>query len=132
MVYGSGIDEIVNEKGKIVDEGGYDARQDFGAKSKVREGICERSYAIPTMGKSLEEIKEGVDRFIEYAETHQEETFLVIEFGCIKAGYAPMQIAPMFERAKSMSNVYLPKVFTEVPEVWEKKTRKKKEKEDER
>lgn len=132
LVYGSGIDEIVNEKGKIVDEGGYDARQDFGAKSKVREGICERSYAIPTMGKSLEEIKEGVDRFIEYAETHQEETFLVIEIGCIKAGYAPMQIAPMFERAKSMSNVYLPKVFTEVPEVWEKKTRKKKEKEDER
>jgi hypothetical protein len=34
----------------------------------------------------------------------------------------------MFERAKSMSNVYLPKVFIEVPKIWEQKTRKKKEK----
>lgn len=130
LVYGSGIDEIVNEKGKIVDEGGYEARQYFGAMSNVREGVCERSYAIPTMGKSLEEIKEGVDRFIKYAEDHQEETFMVIEIGCKKAGFTPKQIAPMFERAKPLPNVYLPKVFIEVPETWEQKTRKKKAKED--
>ena len=126
LVYGSGNENITNEDGRIIDEGGYNARQKFGAKEKVKEGICKQSYAIPTMGKSLEEIKEGVDRFIEYAETHQDETFMVIGIGCINAGYTPKQIAPMFERAKTFPNVYLPLEFIEVPETWEKKERKRK------
>lgn len=127
LVYGSGSDQIVDEKEHIIDEGGFEARQHFGASLKVREGFKKRSYAIPTMGRTLKEIKEGVDRFIEFAENHQEETFMVIEIGCKKAGFTPMQIAPMFEKAKKMSNVYLPKVFIEVPMTWEKNTRKKKE-----
>ena len=114
FVYGSGNDLLKDEKGHIIDEGGFDAKQNFGAKDKVKEGICNRSYAIPTMGKSLEEIKEGVDRFIEYAETHQEETFMVIEIGCKKAGYTPKDIAPMFAKIADLPNVYLPKKFREV------------------
>ena len=114
FVYGSGNDLLKDEKGHIIDEGGFDAKQNFGAKEKVKEGICNRSYAIPTMGKSLEEIKEGVDRFIEYAETHQEETFMVIEIGCKKAGYTPKDIAPMFAKIADLPNVYLPKKFREV------------------
>jgi hypothetical protein len=128
LVYGSGSDQIVDEKGHVIDEGGFEARQHFGASLKVTEGFKKRSYAIPTMGRTLNEIRESVDRFIKYAEDHQEETFMVIEIGCKKAGFTPKQIAPMFERAKSMSNVYLPKVFIEVPKIWEQKTRKKKEK----
>lgn len=127
LVYGSGSDQIVDEKGHVLDEGGFEARQHFGASLKVTEGFKKRSYAIPTMGRTLNEIRESVDRFIKYAEDHQEETFMVIEIGCKKAGFTPKQIAPMFERAKSMSNVYLPKVFIEVPMTWEKNTRKKKE-----
>lgn len=114
FVYGSGNDLLKDEKGHIIDEGGFDAKQNFGAKEKVKEGICNRSYAIPTMGKSLKEIKEGVDRFIEYAETHQEETFMVIEIGCKKAGYTPKDIAPMFAKIADLPNVYLPKKFREV------------------
>lgn len=114
FVYGSGNDLLKDEKGHIIDEGGFDAKQNFGAKEKVKEGICNRSYAIPTMGKSLEEIKEGVDRFIEYAETHQEETFMVIEIGCKKAGFTPKDIAPMFAKIADLPNVYLPKKFREV------------------
>lgn len=128
LVYGSGSDQIVDEKGHVIDEGGFEARQHFGASLKVTEGFKKRSYAIPTMGRTLNEIRECVDRFIKYAEDHQKETFMVIEIGCKKAGFTPKQIAPMFERAKSMSNVYLPKVFIEVPKIWEQKTRKKKEK----
>lgn len=114
FVYGSGNDLLKDEKGHIIDEGGFDAKQNFGAKEKVKEGICNRSYAIPTMGKSHKEIKEGVDRFIEYAETHQEETFMVIEIGCKKAGYTPKDIAPMFAKIADLPNVYLPKKFREV------------------
>ena len=121
LVYGSGSDQIVDEKEHIIDEGGFEARQHFGASLKVREGFKKRSYAIPTMGRTLKEIKEGVDRFIEFAENHQEETFMVIEIGCKKAGFTPMQIAPMFEKAKKMSNVYLPKVFIEVLKTWQNK-----------
>ena len=128
LVYGSGSENITNEKGHIVDEGGFDARQHFGAKLEVKEGFRKHSYAIPTVGKSLDEIKEGIDRFIEYAENHQEETFMVILIGCINAGFTPKQIAPMFERAKTLTNVYLPLEFIEVPETWEKKTRTRKKK----
>ena len=114
LVYGSGSEQITDDKGHVIDEDGFDARQHFGAKLEVKEGFRKRSYAIPTVGKSLEEIRVGIDRFIEYAETHQEETFMLIEIGCKKAGYTPKQIAPMFERAANLPNVYLPKKFREV------------------
>ena len=128
LVYGSGNEQITDEKGHVIDEDGFEARQHFGAKLEVKEGFRKRSYAIPTMGKTLDEIREGINRFIEYAKTHQEETFMLIEIGCKKAGYTPKQIAPMFEKAANLSNVYLPKVFREVPDTWEKKERKKKPK----
>lgn len=114
LVYGSGSDQIVDEKGHVIDEGGFEARQHFGATLKVREGFRKCSYAIPSVGKALDEIRGAVDRFIEYAETHQEITFMVIDIGCKKAGYTPKDIAPMFERASNLPNVYLPKVFREV------------------
>ena len=124
MVYGTG-------ENKNNETEGYMAMKNFGATDKL-EGIDHNAYGIPTVGRSLDEIKAAVDRFIEYAETNKDKTFLVSQIGCSKAEYTPKQIAPMFEKAKAMNNVYLPKEFIEVPEVWEKKTRKKKEKEDER
>ena len=124
LVYGTG-------ENKNNETEGYMAMKNFGATDKL-EGIDHNAYGIPTVGRSLDEIKAAVDRFIEYAETNKDKTFLVSQIGCSKAEYTPKQIAPMFEKAKAMNNVYLPKEFIEVPEVWEKKTRKKKEKEDER
>ncbi len=120
LVYGTG-DNKNNETE------GYMAMKNFRATDKL-EGIDHNAYGIPTVGRSLDEIKAAVDRFIEYAETNKDKTFLVSQIGCSKAEYTPKQIAPMFEKAKTMTNVYLPKVFIEVPETWEKKKRKIKEK----
>ena len=74
----------------------------------------KRAYAIPTVGRSLDEIRASVDRFIEYAETNQDKTFLVTRIGCSKAGYTPKDIAPMFVKASNMTNVYLPIEFRNV------------------
>ena len=38
-------------------------------------------------------------------------TFLVTEIGCGLAGYTPAEIAPLFRRAVSMANVWLPDRF---------------------
>lgn len=115
-VYGSGD----NKNGETE---AFIASKYFGA-GKVIEGIDKRAYAIPVVGRSLDDIKLAVERFIEYAETHQDKTFLVTEIGCSKAGYTPKDIAPMFEKAKAMSNVYLPMVFKNVPTIWEKRKKK--------
>lgn len=106
FVYGSGD----NKNGETE---GFTASKYFGA-GKMLEGMDKRAYAIPTVGRSLDEIRESVDRFIEYAETNQDKTFLVTRIGCSKAGYTPKDIAPMFERASNMTNVYLPIEFRDV------------------
>ena len=84
--------------------------KNFKATDKL-EGIDHNAYGIPTVGRSQDEIKAAVDRFIKYAESNQNKTFLVSKVGCSKAGYTPSDIAPMFEQAKTMTNVYLPKEF---------------------
>jgi ADP-ribosylglycohydrolase/DNA-binding XRE family transcriptional regulator len=117
LVYGTG-------ENKNNETEGYMAMKNFRA-TNVLEGIDHNAYAIPTVGRSLDEIKAAVDRFIDYAEGHKDKTFLVTQVGCSKAGYTPKQIAPMFEKAKNMTNVYLPLVFKEIPETWEKIKRTK-------
>ena len=106
IVYGSGD----NKNGETE---GFTASKYFGA-GKVLEGMDKRAYAIPTVRRSLDEIRASVDRFIKYAETNQDKTFLVTRIGCSKAGYTPKDIAPMFVRASNMTNVYLPIEFREV------------------
>lgn len=106
FVYGSGD----NKNGETE---GFTASKYFGA-GKILEGMDKRAYAIPTVGRSLDEIRASVDRFIEYAETNQDKTFLVTRIGCSKAGYTPKDIAPMFVKASNMTNVYLPIEFRNV------------------
>lgn len=65
-------------------------------------------YAIPTIGKSLPEIKAGVDAFITHAQAHPEMRFHVRKVGYHKAGYTVAQIAPLFAPAVGMPNVLLP------------------------
>lgn len=65
-------------------------------------------YAIPTIGKSLPEIKAGVDAFIAHAQAHPEMRFHVRKVGYHKAGYTVAQIAPLFAPAVGMPNVLLP------------------------
>lgn len=90
------------------------ALQNFGAIEGQAEGLQGKSYAIPTDGLSLAEIEMHVNMFIEFADSHPEMTFLVTRIGCGTAGHRDEEIAPMFARAYSLSNVYLPASFWKI------------------
>lgn len=89
----------------------FTAVQYFGAIVGQPEGPQGQSYAIPTDGANLEDIKASVNNLIVYAKAHPHLTFLVTEIGCGTAGYHPMEIGPLFNDAVSVPNIYLPKMF---------------------
>lgn len=108
LVYGSSDDQ----KGEV---GARNICRYFEGKPKVTDGLSGRAYAIPTVRKSLKEIKEAVNRFCDFAKENQDKTFLITKIGCAeKVGYAPIDIAPMFAKIADLPNVYLPKDFREV------------------
>ncbi len=90
------------------------ARLRFGAVMGNGVGMQGRSYAIPTMQGGTETIRPYVNDFIAYAKEHPELTFLVTPIGCGIAGFEPEDIAPLFELASSVENIWLPKSFWEV------------------
>lgn len=92
------------------------ARLRFGAVMGKGVGIQGRSYAIPTMQGGTETIRPYVNDFIAYAKEHPELTFLVTPIGCGIAGFEPEDIAPLFEKASNVENIWLPKSFWEVLE----------------
>lgn len=92
------------------------ARLRFGAVMGNGVGMQGRSYAIPTMQGGTETIRPYVNDFIAYAKEHQELTFLVTPIGCGIAGFEPEDIAPLFEEASNVENIWLPKSFWEVLE----------------
>lgn len=77
-------------------------------------GLQGQTYAIPTMHGGINEIKTYIDDFIVFAESHPEYKFLVTEIGCGIAGFKPTQIAPLFEKAKTVQNIYLPQRFIDI------------------
>lgn len=83
----------------------------FGARYGQKEGLQGQSYAIPTDGIPYMQIRSYVYDFIQFAQAHPEHKFLVTRIGCGTAGYDVSQIAPMFERAKYISNISLPLDF---------------------
>ena len=86
----------------------------FGAVYGKGVGLQGQSYAIPTMQGGVETIRPYVDEFIEFAAMHPEKTFFVTRIGCGSAGFTPEQIAPLFERAVALRNVFLPRDFWKV------------------
>ena len=66
------------------------------------------------IGKTLAEIKDNVDTFIEYAKQHPELRFHIRKVGYDKAGYTIEKIAPLFNGAKSITNILLPKEMIEI------------------
>ncbi|MCO5269473.1 MAG: hypothetical protein M9897_11345 [Brumimicrobium sp.] len=85
----------------------------WGAIQGQGEGIQGKTYAIPTMFDSVEEIKPYVDRFIEYAKANPYKRFLVTSIGCGIANFTPDQIAPLFIEVvrQSITNICLPEEF---------------------
>ena len=90
------------------------ALEKFGAVYGQGRGLQGKSYAIPTMSGSLAAIAREVDEFIWFADSHPDMTFLVTRIGCGIAGYRNEDIAPLFARAYSLPNVYLPEEFWRV------------------
>ena len=90
------------------------ARLRFGAVMGNGVGMQGRSYAIPTMQGGTETIRPYVNDFIAYAKEHPELTFLVTPIGCGIAGFEPEDIAPLFEEASNVENIWLPNSFWEV------------------
>jgi hypothetical protein len=90
----------------------------YGAKWGQAAGLQGQSYGIPTKGRNMDvlsipEIEHHVRKFISCAKKNPQLTFLVTEVGCGLARFSPKQIAPLFEDAKALSNVHLPKRFWE-------------------
>ena len=90
------------------------ANMKFGAEWGVGVGLTGQSYAIPTMQGGVETIRPYVDEFIEFANQHQNMKFLVTRIGCGIAGFKDEEIAPLFRKAVSVSNIYLPQKFYDI------------------
>ena len=89
----------------------------WGAKWGQVAGLQGRTYGIPTKDASIrrtltiEEIKPFVDDFIKFAKSRKDLIFLVTEVGCGLAGLKPKDVAPLFEEAIDVENIYLPERF---------------------
>ncbi len=90
------------------------AYQKFGAVWGQGVGLQGQSYGIPTMQGGVESIRPYVDEFIEFAQRHPQLKFLVTEIGCGIAGFRVEEIAPLFEQAMEVENIYLPERFWNV------------------
>ena len=77
-------------------------------------GLQGQTYAIPTMHGGVDKIYPYVKDFICFAKQHPEMTFLVTEIGCGIAGFLPEEIAPLFNEAIWVGNIYLPERFWKV------------------
>ncbi|MBR1850013.1 MAG: hypothetical protein IJ789_01420 [Bacteroidales bacterium] len=86
------------------------ASRNFGAQWGVGEGLTGRCYALPTM-EGYASLQKAVANFTDCARKHPELTFLVTAVGCGIAGYSPAEVAPLFDQAAQLPNVYLPRVF---------------------
>ncbi len=90
------------------------AFEKFGAVWGQGVGLQGRCYAIPTMQGPVSTIKPYVDEFIQFAQSHPENQFLVTRVGCGIAGFTDAQIAPLFSEALPLSNVSLPKEWFKI------------------
>lgn len=89
------------------------AMNKFGAINGQAFGLQGRSFAINSMS-GLNTMKQHIKLFIYFAESNHTLNFFVTEIGCGIAGYAPKDIAPFFETAKELENVFLPKRFWDI------------------
>lgn len=105
------------EHGEVVVYGSGDKYDEDGIKETIKTRFNKhprKGYPIPTVEKTIEEIKKGVAAFIEYAKQHPELRFHVRKVGYDKAGYTVEQIAPLFKEARVVKNILLPKAMVDI------------------
>ncbi|HBX44559.1 hypothetical protein [Limibacterium fermenti] len=90
------------------------AYERFGAIWGQGCGLQGQSYGIPTMHGGVEVIQPYVEEFIDFAAEHSDLTFLVTRVGCGIAGFHESEIAPLFKRALSIKNIWLPAGFVKI------------------
>jgi hypothetical protein len=102
-----------NRQGRHGRGAAKEALRRWGATYGVPAGRQGQAYGIVTKELrphfppvTLEEVQQGVERFLEYAKAHPEDTFLVTPIGCGLAGFKEDQIRPLF--VGSPANVKLP------------------------
>ena len=87
------------------------AAKKFGAQVGVVEGKTGDSYALPTKGFSIIDLKNAVLRLKDFIDKNNQFTYLITPVGCGHAGFNVSEIAEMFLPFLKYSNVLLPKVF---------------------
>lgn len=108
-----------NEAGRHGKGAALTARQSWGAIYGNGRGRQGASYAIPTKDNWLQKrpldlIAADIDKFLDYANTHKDLTFLVTKVGCGLAGYYESVIAPLF--AEAPENCRLPEGWRKLAE----------------
>ena len=93
----------------------------FCAEWGVGVGLTGQSYAIPTMQGGVETIKPYVDEFIRFAQENPGLKFLVTRIGCGIAGFKDEEIAPLFDKAMQVPNIYLPETFFKILQIHDQK-----------
>ena len=89
----------------------------WGACRAIPAGRAGQTYAIPTKPVdvrarlTLRDISKYVEDFITHAQESPQDEFLMTAIGGGLAGYTAEQIAPLFRRCVTMSNVRLPASF---------------------
>ena len=88
----------------------------WGAVMGQGTGLQGHTYAIPTMVRTVDEIKPYVDEFIAFAVNHPEYRFLVTKLGCGIAGFTYTEMAELFRQVIQghIQNIYLPIEFVHV------------------
>jgi hypothetical protein len=86
------------------------AMEHHGAEYGVGKGPTGCAYALPTKDLvlktlTLDAIEWHIKDFIEYAEAHPDDEFMLTPIGCGLAGYRRDQIKPLIEKYKRPSNV---------------------------
>lgn len=97
------------------------ANMKFGAEWGVGVGLTGQSYAIPTMQGGVETIKPYVDEFIRFAQENPGLKFLATRIGCGIAGFKDEEIAPLFDKAMQVPNIYLPETFFKILQIHDQK-----------
>lgn len=105
-----------NTEGRHGKGAALEARKNHGAIYGQAEGRQGNSYAIITKELradypkvTIEQVKEGVDRFLAYAQLHSNEYFILTPIGCGLAGFRDYEVGPLFEHAPH--NILIPTRF---------------------
>lgn len=107
FVFGSNID------GSHASGAAAFAVRNFGAVVGQAKGLQGQSYAIPTVGVSIQDIYYEVEQFLNYAWKNPQKKFLVTRIGCGHGLFTEEEIAPCFVYAIKHDNVSLPLSFWE-------------------